>query len=96
MRKSQTQKIGDVMREYVDSMRIGHKLKEVEVIHAWESVLGKSIASYTSNIYISKKVLYVHITSSVVKAELMMMREKIRNKLNEKVGFELVKAIEFR
>ena len=96
MRKSKTQNISDVLREYVDSMRIGHKLKEVEVLHAWETVLGKSITSYTSNIYISKQVLYVHITSSVVKAELIMMREKIRDKLNEQVGFELVKTIEFR
>jgi len=66
------------------------------VVQSWEALLGKTIAGYTRNIYLSKQILYVEISSSVVKNELVMMREEIRNKLNEQAGEEMVLKIVFR
>lgn len=96
MRKSNTQPLGDVLREYVSAMKFDRKLKEVDVVQSWEKLLGKSIAGYTRNIYLSKRILYVEISSSVVKNELVMMREEIRNRLNELAGEEMVEKIVFR
>jgi hypothetical protein len=59
-------------------------------------LLGKTIAGYTRNIYLSKQILYVEIGSSVVKNELVMMREEIRSKLNEQAGEEMVLKIVFK
>jgi len=75
---------------------IEQKLKEVDVVQSWENLLGKTIASYTRNIYIRKKVLFVEISSSVVKNELFMMREEIKRKINEKEGEEIVRTIIFK
>jgi predicted nucleic acid-binding Zn ribbon protein len=96
MRKSNTQPLGDVLREYINAMKFDRKLKEVDVVQSWEKLLGKTIAGYTQNIYLSKQILYVEISSSVVKNELVMMREEIRNKLNEQAGEEMVVKIVFR
>ena len=96
MRRSNTQSLGDVMREYIKENRIERKLKEVDVVQSWENLLGKTIASYTRNIYIRKKILFVEISSSVVKNELFMMREEIKRKINEKEGEEIVKTIIFK
>jgi len=96
MRKSNTQPLGDVLREYVSAMKFDRKLKEVDVVQSWEKLLGKSIAGYTRNIYLSKRILYVEISSSVVKNELVMMREEIRKRLNELAGEEMVEKIVFR
>ncbi len=96
MRKSNTQPLGDVLREYIRSMNMERKLKEVDVVASWESILGKTIAHYTRNIYLSKKILYVELSSSVVKNELVMMREKIRKRLNEQAGEEMVEKIVFK
>ena len=97
MRRSNTQSLGEVMREYIKENRIiEQKLKEVDVVQSWENLLGKTIASYTRNIYIRKKVLFVEISSSVVKNELFMMREEIKRKINEKEGQEVVKTIIFK
>ncbi|SHE37574.1 Protein of unknown function [Mariniphaga anaerophila] len=93
MRKSNTQSISAVLREYVSAMKFDRKLKEVDVVQSWETLLGKTIASYTRNIFLSKQVLYVEISSSVVKSELVMMREEIRRRLNEHAGEEIVKKI---
>lgn len=96
MRKSNTQPLGDVLREYVSAMKFERKLKEVDVVQSWEKLLGKSIAGYTRNIYLSKRILYVEISSSVVKNELVMMREEIRKRLNELAGEEMVEKIVIR
>ncbi|NQU86503.1 MAG: DUF721 domain-containing protein [Mariniphaga sp.] len=95
MRKTNARKISDILLNYVDEMNIDNKLKEVDVIHAWEEVLGKTMHRYTGRIYISRGILHVQINSPVVKSELIMMREEIRTRLNEKAGRKIVKEIRF-
>ena len=96
MRRSNTQSLSEVLRYYIQEMRMERKLKEVDVVQSWEDLLGKTIAGYTRNIYISKKILYVEISSAVAKSELIMMREEIRKKLNEKAGGEVIENIVFK
>lgn len=93
MKRSNTQTLGEALREYIKEMRLERKLKEVDIVQSWETLLGKTIARYTRNIYLSRGILYVEISSSVVKNELLMMREEIRRKLNEQAGEELVLKI---
>ena len=96
MRRSNTQSLSEVLREYIRENRIERKLKEVDAVKSWEDLLGKTIARYTRNISISNRILYVEITSAVVKNELIMMREEIRRKINEHAGVELVSRIVFK
>ena len=96
MRKSNTQSISEVLRNYIQEMKMERKLKEMDAVQSWEKLLGKTISGYTRNINISNKVLYVEISSSVVKNELFMMREEIRMKLNEMTGEEIISKIIFK
>jgi predicted nucleic acid-binding Zn ribbon protein len=96
MRRSNTQSLSEVIRDYVKGTSIEKKLKEVDVVQSWEELLGKTIAHYTKNVTLRSKVLFVEISSSVVKNELFMMREEIRRKLNEKAGEEMVDKIIFK
>jgi hypothetical protein len=93
MRRNKTQTISEVLNDLVKEYRLGPKLREAAVINAWDNVTGKAITSRTSSIYIKNGVLHVHITSSVVKNELMMLREALRERLNREVGGEVVKEI---
>lgn len=54
------------------------------------------MAKYTRKIYIARGVLYVEITSPVVKSELFMNREELCKRLNEYAGTEVVLKIVFR
>ncbi len=96
MRRSNTQSLSEVLKEYIKSTHIDRKLKEVDVVESWEKLLGKTIAHYTRNIYIRNKILYVEISSSVVKNELFMMREEICRKINENAGEEIVRRLIFK
>lgn len=96
MRRSNTQSLAEALRHYISEMRMERKLKEVDIVQSWESLLGKTIGRYTRNIYLSKGILFVEITSPVVKNELVMMREEIRQKLNKQANEEMITKIVFK
>ena len=96
MRRSNTQKLSDVLHDYIKEMRFDRKLKEVDVVQSWEELLGKTISRYTRNVNFFNGVLLVEINSPVVKNELIMIREEIRTRLNDQAGEEIVKKIVFK
>lgn len=96
MRRNKTMTLSEVLREYRSEMNIDHRLKEVSLINSWENIAGRAIAKRTSRVYLKNGVLYIHLTSSVVRNEMSMARESLREKLNEEAGEELVKEIILR
>ena len=96
MRRSKTISIAEAVNDYIREMNLGEKLSEVGVINSWEETVGKAISSRTTKIYIKDHVLYVHLNSSVVRNELLMLREALREKLNQKAGTEVIKEIVLR
>jgi predicted nucleic acid-binding Zn ribbon protein len=96
MRKSNTQPIHEVIRDLLREMDIDRKLKEVSLVSQWETMMGRNVALRTSQIYIRNHILYVHVTSSVLKSELLMMRQVITDKLNENAGERLIEQVVIR
>lgn len=96
MRRSKTISIAEAVSDYIKEMNLGGKLSEVGVIGSWEEIVGKAISSRTTKIYIRDHILYVHLSSSVVRNELLMLRQALIEKLNEKAGSEVVKDIVLR
>lgn len=74
-------------------MNLAPKLGEASVLNSWEEIVGKAISSRTTKMYIKDKVLYVYLSSSVVRNELLMLREAIRERLNQKAGSEVINEI---
>ncbi len=96
MRKSNTQTIANVIKDYLKEAQIEGKLKEVQVVNSWEELVGKTIARRTNKIYIKHGKLYLHMNSSIVKNELLMHREGIIERINTNAGEEIVKEIVLR
>jgi predicted nucleic acid-binding Zn ribbon protein len=93
MRRSKTISLAEAIKDYLKEMNMEGKLNEVGLINSWEEIVGKAISSRTSNIYIKDKVLYVHLNSSVVRNELLMLRQELMEKLNQKAGTEVIRDI---
>lgn len=93
MRRSKTISLAEAMQDYIKEMNLGDKLREISVLDSWENMVGKAISSRTSKVYIKDGILYVYLKSSIVRNELMMIREALREKLNEKAGSEVIKEI---
>lgn len=96
MRRSKTISLAEAMKDYIKEMNLEGKLNEVGIINSWEETVGKAIASRTSKLYIKDQVLYVSLNSSVVRNELLMLRQVLKEKLNEKAGSEVIKDIVLR
>jgi predicted nucleic acid-binding Zn ribbon protein len=96
MRRSKTISLAEAIDDYIKEMNLGGKLSEVTLLNSWEEVVGKAISSRTSSIYIKDGVLFVHLKSSVVRNELFMLREALREKLNSRAGREVIREIVFR
>jgi predicted nucleic acid-binding Zn ribbon protein len=93
MKRNNTQTIGELLKQYVDSMNIRGKLNESRLKEQWEEMLGKNAASLTKKLVIKNKVLYVYLDSSVLRNELLMMRETLIYRINEMAGEEIVEKI---
>lgn len=97
MRKRNTENIGDILQQFLNqNVEVKEKLAESRVIHGWNAVLGNAVASYTTNIYFRKGILYVNLSSSVLRSELIMAKEKLTTSLNEYAGMQIVDEIIFR
>lgn len=96
MRRNNTEQIGDLLRKFMREEGLETPLNEHRLIAAWKEILGPGIASYTSNIYIRNQILYVHLSSSVLRQELMMGRELLVKNLNRHVGAQVITNIIFR
>jgi hypothetical protein len=93
MRRSKTISLAEAMQDYIKEMNLGDKLMEVGLIDSWEKMVGKAISSRTSKVYIKDGILYVHLKSSVVRNELMMIREPLKEQLNTVAGKDIIKEI---
>ena len=93
MEKSNTQSMSEAIRAYLKESKLEKPLKERQLINSWESLLGKTIARATREIYIRDGKLIVTLTSSVIRNELYMLQDEIIRKLNNAAGEELLKGM---
>ena len=96
MRKTNTQTLGEVLQQVLKDQNLSGKLNEQRIMDAWKLLLSPGVAQYTTRIYIKNKVLNVQISSAVLRAELMMSREKLIRALNKHVGETVINDIIFR
>lgn len=96
MRKRNTELLKDVIAQVLKQNKLDRPLNEKHVIDAWPAVLGHNINQYTSNLEIRQRVLYVTLTSSVLRHDLFLSKDQIIASLNKHVGLEVIKNIIFK
>lgn len=95
MRRSSIMKIGDLLGDLIRNSPLELRLKEVAVKEHWYEMMGQ-LDRYITSVRIEKGVLFVDVSSSVVKSELFMNREELLTRLNERAGEHLITKIVFR
>ncbi len=96
MKRSDAKPIGDMIRQVMREQGLESPLNEYRLIQSWSDVLGRTIASYTTRLFIKNQVLYVQLTSPALRQELMMGRELLIRKLNQTVGAQVITNIVFQ
>ena len=96
IRRTQSRAIREVIEELLKSSGLDQKLKERELIRQWDEVVGVLVSRSTETIYIRDRKLFVTIRSSVIRNEMMMIREGIRLELNRRIGQVMIDEIIIR
>ena len=96
MRRKNTEFLGDVINQFLKESKLDKPLYEQRLLNAWPEVLGPNIQSYTSALSIKNKILYVSITSAVLRHDLFISRAQIVESLNKYVGKEVISDIIFQ
>lgn len=86
-----------ILKEIMDKdSQLKTKIAEKRAIRAWNEILGEGVATYTSNIYFNRGVLIVYLKSSVLRAELMMNKQNLIDKLNKYAEMKIIRDIHLR
>ncbi|NDV45788.1 DUF721 domain-containing protein [Paludibacter sp. 221] len=96
MRKKNTESLKDVISQFLKEQNLDGKLGEKHIIDAWPVVLGKNISNYTTALSVKNRVLYVSLSSAVLRHDLFLSRQEIKAALNKQVGTEVITDIIFR
>lgn len=96
MRKKNTESLRDVISQVLKSNHLDKPLNEKRIIDAWPIGLGENIMQYTTELSIKNRILYVTLSSSVLRHDLFLSREEIKNSLNKQVGGDIINSIIFR
>jgi predicted nucleic acid-binding Zn ribbon protein len=78
------------------SQRLDRPLNEKRLVDAWPVVLGANIMNYTTGLFVKNRTLYVSLSSSVLRHDLFISREEIKNSLNKQVGVDVINDIVFK
>lgn len=96
MRRTNSEAVGDLIRQYLRQQGLETPLNEYRLIQGWEHVMGPVIARYTKDLTIRNQTLYVQLTSPVLRQELHMQRRELAIRLNAYVGAQVIADIVFR
>lgn len=90
MRRAREQNIGEVIKDLLKNYDITSKFNEAHIVTLWDKLMGPSVAKYTVNIEVEKRVLFVQLNNAALKQELSYSRERIMKMLNKEVGEDVL------
>lgn len=97
MLKKNAQPLSEALSNFFDeNSMLKVKMAEHRAVRGWHEVLGEGVSKYTREVYFNRNVLYVHLTSAVLRAELLMNKEGLIKKINDYAEIPIVHDIVFR
>lgn len=85
----------DVIDKLMRAYQLKGKLNELEVLDKWEEMMGKAVALRTSKLQIKDKILYITLSSSVMRDELAHGKQIILERVNQQAGFRIIEDVWF-
>jgi len=69
-RNFEIKSLKSVLNNLIDKNSLNDGLNNVKIQSLWKKTMGGNVNSYTTDIYLKKKTLYVSLSSSVLRQEL--------------------------
>ncbi len=88
--------ISEVLKGFIKTNKLQKGLDKVSAEEAWHKVMGNAISKYTTAIKLDREVLFVQLSSSVLREELSYGKTKIISLLNEEMGKQVITKLVLR
>lgn len=95
-RNHEPKKIQDLVNQFIEQNELASGLDAVNVQDLWSELMGPGVMSYTQSIALRGSTLTVVLTSSVLRSELSMGKQKIISMMNEGLGKNLIEHMYLR
>ncbi len=95
MRGQGEKTLKEVLEQMVQTYNMEPKMTQAKIKGEWETIVGPVVARHTERVFLSKKCLYVKMTSAPLKQELFYGREQLIARINEHLGKEAVEMVIF-
>jgi Dna[CI] antecedent, DciA len=93
VRKKNDVTLAEAMQAMLKEFDLKSRFDETRVQTLWGKLMGKTIATYTTRIYVHKNVLHLTIVSAPLKQELSFAKDKIKHLINEEMGEQYIKEV---
>ena len=88
--------LNDVISQVLKAQNLEAPLLEKRAEEAWQVVAGAAFFKFTTAVVVKRGVLYISLSSSVVRNELMMAKKHIIKQINKEAGGDIISDIIFR
>ena len=96
MKRIYSQSIGQLLENFLDENPVlADKMAESRLMDYWTNEMSPAVSRYTSELFIKKRILYIKLTSAVLKNELLLCREQLVSNLNKQVNRNIIDSIVF-
>ena len=95
-RNFDTKSLKSVLNNLIDKSSLKSGLNNVKVQSLWKKTMGVNVNSYTTEIHLKNKTLYVSLSSSVLRQELSYGKQKIIDLINDEIGTKIISKIVLR
>jgi hypothetical protein len=85
--------LADLLEEGLAGLGLGERLREVDIWRLWPEVVGQAIASRAQPLRIINGILTVAVSSGPWMQELSFLKGMMKQKLNSRLGSEVVREI---
>jgi predicted nucleic acid-binding Zn ribbon protein len=93
MFKKRVQTIDEILQRFLRDEGLETPLLQKRLIDSWETVVGDTVAQYTTEKFIKNQTLFVKITNPALRQDLGMMRSQLVKRLNETVSSLIITDI---
>ena len=92
-RRKGIKSLEEILKKFTNKPKLKKKLDGVEALDQLDTILGSNLRKYVSNKYFQNGIIYIHLTSSVLRSELSYQKEAMIESINKNIGKKIVKEI---
>jgi len=92
-RKNGINSLEDILKKISNKPKLKKKLESIEILDKLDEILGSNLVKYVSNKYFKSGIIYIHLSSSVLRSELSYQKKGLIDSVNQSLGKKFVKDI---